>query len=415
MPQERSSSGLDLRLICAAGLTGIAAGLGGVALTALLHLVQHLAFGYTEATFLTGVERASPGRRVLALAVGGVIVGPLWWVVRRYTPTAPRPDTTGRTILPVAAEGSVQIIAVGFGASLGREAAPRELGAAVAGWIAARFRIDAGPRRTIVACGAGAGLASVYNVPLGGALFTLEVLLVSASVRDVVPALLSAAVATAVGAVGISDQPTYQVAPIGLHPSLLVFAVPIGPLAGLGGTAFSRLAAYARAHAPTGWRLPVAVLVVFTGLGAAATVFPQLLGNGKGPAQLALDGSLGLLTVAALLIGKPLATVACLGSGATGGLLTPAFATGALLGVLTGAAWSHLWPGAPISGFALVGAAAFLATTHRAPLFALVLALELTHAGLDIVAPLAIAVAGATLTAALMDRRRPADADPAAG
>jgi len=58
----------------------------------LLHLVQHLAFGYTEETFLTGVQRATAARRVLALAVGGVIVGVGWWALRRWA----RPVSLGR-------------------------------------------------------------------------------------------------------------------------------------------------------------------------------------------------------------------------------------------------------------------------------------------------------------------------------
>ena len=99
---------------------------------------------------------------------------------------------------------------------------------------------------------------------------------------------------------------------------------------------------------------------------------------------------------------KPIATAACLGSGARGGLLTPAVATGALLGALTGNLWVQLWPGAPTAAFAIIGAAAVLATTQRAPLCAIVLIMEFTHPGLDLLMPMLIAVAGAMLTAQLL-------------
>ena len=108
----------------------------------------------------------------------------------------------------MTADAALQIIAVGFGASLGREGAPRQVGAAVGGWLAQRLRLDPGQRRTVLACGACAGLAAVYNVPLGGAVFTLEVLLVSAAARDVVPAILSSAVAAAVAWPVLGNQLT---------------------------------------------------------------------------------------------------------------------------------------------------------------------------------------------------------------
>jgi H+/Cl- antiporter ClcA len=79
-------------VVVAATATGVAAGIGGICLSLLLHLVQHLAFGYTEETFLTGVQRATAARRVLALAVGGVIVGVGWWALRRWA----RPVSLGR-------------------------------------------------------------------------------------------------------------------------------------------------------------------------------------------------------------------------------------------------------------------------------------------------------------------------------
>ena len=419
------AGGADLRLAGVAVLTGLAAGVGGVLLTLVLHLVQHVAFGYTEDTFLAGVQRASPERRVLALTVGGVIVGLGWYALRRWASpvvgveSAMKDPRIRLPVLTAAADGGLQIIAVGAGASLGREGAPRQVGAALAGWLADRFGLDDGRRRVILACGAGAGLACVYDVPLGGALFTCEILLRSAALRDVVPALLSSAVATAVGWPLLSDRPTYVLGPVDLHPGLMAFGLILGPLAGLLGAGFLRLADWGRSIAPTGWRLPVTIVVVFAALGLLAGALPQLLGNGKGPAQLALGGGLGVALAAVLLFAKPVATAACLASGARGGLLTPAVATGAVLGAMGGSAWSAIWPGTGMSAFAMIGAAAVLATTQRAPLCAIVLVLEFTRTGVTLLAPIGLAVAGALLTASLLPtarssrERRPADGGPA--
>ena len=409
-PEHPSGWPARSRLVLAAVLAGLAAGVGGIALTLILHAVQHWAFGYTEATFLTGVERAAPSRRVVAMAIGGLVVGLGWWALRRWCKPVPSvtqalsDSSRGLPIGVLTADALLQIVAVGAGASLGREGAPRQFGAAVAHLVAKRLGLSWPQRRTIVACGAGAGLAAVYNVPLGGALFTLEILLASTALADAIPALLSSGIATAVAWTVLGNRSTYLVSAPVLHSPLLVWAVLVGPLAGLVGVYFVRFTSWSRGFVPSGWRLPVATTTVFAAVGAAAIVFPQLLGNGKGPAQLAFDGTLSFAALALLVVLKPVATGACLASGATGGLLTPALATGAMLGALTGGAWSLLWPGAPIAGYAMIAAAAVLATTQKAPLCAIVLVMEFTNTGLTLAVPMILAVTFALLVARLLNR-----------
>jgi H+/Cl- antiporter ClcA len=103
---------------------------------------------------------------------------------------------------------------------------------------------------------------------------------------------------------------------------------------------------------------------------------------------------------------KVAATIGTIGSGAAGGTLTPSFAIGAGFGAVAGGLWAMLWPGAPPAAFALIGAAAFLAASMRAPLTALVLVLEFTNQGPSLVIPLMIAVAGAVVVEYLLGRRR---------
>ena len=424
-PSQRPSAGNRTRrgafaaMALATVLTGIAAGVAGTALTLLLHLVQHLAFGYTENTFLVGVEQAGPARRVLALTAGGVLVGAGWWLRRRWVANsavsvthALREDRPGLPVPATVADAVLQIVAVGAGASLGREGAPRQAGAALAGWIGDRLAVPAARQRTLVAAGAGAGLAAVYNVPLGGAAFTLEVLLGSLALADAVPALLAAAIATVLAWPVLGNRPTYRIPTAALDGSVLAWALLLGPVAGLAGLGFTAAMTRARLHAPTGRRSLVAVPVVFAALGAAAIRYPELLGNGKGMAGLAFDGALGVGLAAVLLLAKPVATAACLGAGAIGGLLTPALATGAALGVCTGRAWDLLWPGAAPTACAVVGAAALLAVTQRAPVTAVILTCEFVGTA-HLLPAMLLAVAGAAATAALLRRRFAASRVPA--
>ncbi|WP_375484948.1 chloride channel protein [uncultured Jatrophihabitans sp.] len=398
--------------------TGLAAGVLGAALTLLLHALQHLLFGYTEGNFLIGVEHAGPARRVLALAGTGVVVGAAWWLTRQIfsresvsvvgTLRRPRPQ------LPVVAtlvDAVVQIAAVAGGASLGREGAPRQAGALAGGQLAQRLGLDADQQRVLLACGAGAGLAAVYDVPLGGAAFALEVLLATLGLRALVPALVTSGLAALVGQVVLRDGPTYRVPHLDFSGRLLAWAPLLGAVAGVLGVAFTRLMTFAREHAPTGWRVAVAVPVAFAAVGALAVAYPQLPGNGKGPAGLAFDATIGLGLATVLLVLKPLVTAACLGAGAIGGVLTPALATGALLGAVAAQVTERVWPGEPAVAFAVVGAAAVLAVTQRAPVTAVLLTLELVgggyapHGALVLIVPMAVAVAVAAVVGAVLGER----------
>jgi H+/Cl- antiporter ClcA len=396
------------RLVVATVAVGVASGLAGVALTLLLHAVQHVAFGYTENAFLTGVEKAGNVRRVCAVGVGGVIVGAGWWLHRRSTDAsvsvthALAQTDPALPLVPTSSDALLQIVAVGTGASLGREGAPRQVGAALAGLIARRVGLVPEQRRMLLAAGAGAGLAAVYNVPIGGAVFTLEVLLTLHRIRSALPAFAAAGIATVVAWPFLGDNPTYRLPGMSVHAATFVTALVIGPLAAIAGVAFRATMTRARTRAPRWWHAVVAVPITFTALGATAIAYPQLLGNGKNLAELGFTGALTSGLAAALAVLKPVATAACLRSGAIGGLLTPSFATGAALGALLGYT--------PIGGTqvqtvcALLGAAAFLAVAQRAPCTAVVLTLDFTHAPLSFAAPVACAVAAAKVTEHVLRR-----------
>jgi len=389
-------------------LIGVGAGLGGAALMELLRAVQHLAWSYHSGDFLDGVKRTSSGHRVLVLAVGGVLAGAGALLIARIPRRHARPAADevseaiwlrgGRlSILPSLARAVHSIVIVALGASLGREAAPQQTGAALASLLSERARLPEWQRRLLVACGAGAGMAAVYNVPLGGALFALEVLMGTLTLPLVLPALATSLIATAVAWIALPTSPTYAIPTYAIHASQVVWALIVGPLAGLAAVAWIKLIHRAHAMRPTGWlRLP-APIAVFLALGALAIAYPQLLGNGKPVVQLALVGQLSVALLAVLLVLKPLVTAACLGSGAPGGLFTPTLAYGVLLGGLLGEAWTQLWPGAPLGSYAIIGGAAVLGASMQGPLAAVVLLLELTHHAEALMVPILLAVVEATV------------------
>ena len=186
-------------------MTAVGAGLFGIVMTAVLVTVQHLAYGYASGTFTEAVVGVSDARRVLALAVAALVGGVGWYRLRRVTPGrhADADDAvwTGTRLDWPRSPGTSVLseVVIGLGASLGREAAPKLMGAVSGELAAQRGGLSVAQRRLLVACGAGAGLSVVYNVPIAGALFTAEVLLGSPSLLVVLPALGCSGLATLVG------------------------------------------------------------------------------------------------------------------------------------------------------------------------------------------------------------------------
>ena len=399
-----------LRLVIVTILVGVGSGIGGLLVSIALHALEHVAYGYSSGSFLHGVLGASPARRVIALGIAGVVGALGWWALRRWgRPVVTVEASVAGESMPkrvTLVNTALQIVIVGLGASIGREVAPRELGAMVAGWLSERAGLTARERRILVACGAGAGLAAVYDVPLGGAVFAVEILLAELTLATALPALATAAIATLVAQLVVPTGPLYTLPKLTLTPTLLVWSVIAGPVIGFAALGFVSGARWALAHRATGNWILLAMPLIFLAVGFLSIPFPSILGNGRALGQVAFDGTVPLLLIAALLVVKAVATTGTIYSGAAGGTLTPSLALGAALGASLGAAWSLVWPGSPVVAFAFIAAAAFLASSMRAPFTALILVLEFTGQGPALLAPTMVAIAGSVAVTYLFNRGR---------
>jgi H+/Cl- antiporter ClcA len=391
-------------------VTGVATGLFGDALMALLFHVERAAFGYHSGSLLNGVRHASSMRRVVPLLIAGVFGAVAWYVLRRYSKGATEVDDviwrgTGElSFWRSLGTSTISEIVIGLGASIGREAAPKLMGGASGSVIAKWTRLSPEQRRLVVSCGAGAGLAAVYNVPLGGALFTAEVLVGSVSLPVILPALACAAIATQTAHWYLPDRASYTGIPhYQSTASLLVWALLIGPVVGLVAAGYIRVIGWVSHHRASGRALFVAMPVALGILGVLGIAYPELFGNGKGIVGETFVGTGGLTLLLALFLLKPLVTAMCLGAGAAGGLFTPVLATGALFGAFLGLAWTHLWHGTPLGAYAMVGAAAMIGAAMQAPLAALVLVVELTDSGLGLSIPIVAATVIATVVTRYLD------------
>lgn len=397
--------------------TGVLTGIGAVVLTRLLEAMQRWMWHGSGTDLLAAATRATSTRRVLVLLAAGVMTG-IGQVILRRLSSGNGIDTTaaiwfhaGRLpALRTLGSAILSVLVVGMGASLGREGAPKQAGAVFANFFACRARLSDEQRRLLVACAAGAGMAAAYGVPLGGALFALEVMRGMLALRYVLPALLTSVVATGVAWIVLPDAPTYLIPSYSSSPSVVVWALLAGPIAGLFSVAYVRLLTWAERQKPRNWLRIVAPVLALGLLGAFSIWFPQLLGNGKDISQLAFLGAASPGLLAILLILKPAATAMCVRSGVPGGLFTPSLTAGAMLGGVLGWAWSSFAPGTEPGLFCLLGAGAVLAATTQGPISTVVLMMELTGRDRSFILPLILAAGTATIVARTIEPRSIYDA-----
>jgi H+/Cl- antiporter ClcA len=376
----------NAEFMCGVVIVGLLAGFAGLATTWVLRLVEHLTYHYTFGSLLQGVSGSSPARRAVGPMVGGALAGLGWWVLRSKTVVPPlseaivRPERIG--LAPFGTDAALQVLLVGSGASLGREGAPRQFAAAL-GDFGMRWlkRLTASDREILLACAAGAGLGAVYAVPVGGALFTARIVLRTWHPRTLGAALITSSLAVAVSSLLTHNQPILAWPNPHLSYGLVGYALALGPLTLMVGLAFNRLMAAAERGAVTrSWLLIPAIAGAGLLIGICSHWWPELPGNGKSILSAALASGMTLTTAGAVLVLKPFLTAVFLRAGGTGGMLTPALATGAAAGTLfvlalNAAAGTQFH----VAAISLAGAAGVLAITQRTPFWAAIFVWELAR------------------------------------
>ena len=396
----------NFRLFIAVILQGIVSGLSGIFLHYLLEMVEELAFGRSEhhTGFLTdGVSSSQIGLSLIIVGLGSSLV---WYFLQKrskiYSIKAQMKDETSQYKLHFLRQlfhSIWQIIAVGGGAPIGKEAAPREIGTLFAGPIGKICSLSKKDQIFLLACGAGAGLAAVYQVPLTSVFFVFETLGIALSIKRFVLVGLTTYVSTYIAGLVISDQALYQIPAISwslkeiwIIPLLLLFLTPLSWL-------FGRLSKAASSNRIKDKRILLTLPSAFLFLAGLASYFPHLLGNGRMMAQEVLNGSNGT-TVFLLFILKAVLVLITLWAGAYGGTLTPSFALGmagaALLGMILGLDSQPT--------VLLLGSVCFLSVTLRAPISATGLVIGFNGLGIDSLPYLLVTAVLAYEFAKMLDR-----------
>ncbi|QBR46860.1 chloride channel protein [Leuconostoc kimchii] len=382
---------------------GLIVGLSSMLLGLFLDLVERVFLKYEETAKIPAPLGTFPTDRLLSVVVGAIIVAVIWWFLRTQTktPISIKKALNGeqmpfwQTILHVM----TQIFFVGTGGSVGRELAPREAGALFAQkWanLLQKLHIPAlsqSDRQLLMTAAAGAGFAGIYIAPFTGMLFSVEVLLKKLTLRTVAVSLTMSTIAMFVGSLAKGFRPYYLIgdAKFSAISFLLIFI--LAPIAGVVGALFRKLCQWAESHQTTNklifWQLPAMGLIT----GLIALLLPEIMGNGRSLAQLAMSSSSQKM-VSILLFGgllKTFVTVLTIRAGAAGGTLTPAIAIGAVIGAIVGLFLMPWLPAVSIWQCAVIGAGALLAASQQAPFMAMLMLIEICH--LDSSALLSMGVA----------------------
>ena len=394
-------------LIAAVAIVGVAIGAAAGLLTLMLYGVEHLALGYVENSQESGPFNVPAIRCLISVTVGATVAAVIWWLLRTRSTKVPSvKKAVNGDIMPIwqtVVHVLLQIFIVGTGMSIGREVAPRELGAMFGQRFARWVRLDAKDTRMLVAITA-AGLAGVYNAPLAGTFFAVEILLADVTLETVTLAFACSALASWVASLVKGTHAFYLIGKAdGLFtPDYMAFALVAGLVLGAAGALFRRGSQWAEKSKPSGagilWMLPLAGLLT----GVVAIWVPQVMGNGRATAQLSFLSKADLAVVPILLVSflaKVIVTLLTIRSGASGGVLQPGIALGASGGAVLGVLWMQVFHTNSIGMYALLGACALLAASQQAPLMAICLVMELADAPINLFVPIGFAVAVSAFTA----------------
>ena len=311
------------------------------------------------------------------------------------------------------AKGVASAVCIGTGMSLGRVGPMVVISSTVGSEIGQRTGKNVDETRTIVGCGAASAITTAFNAPLGGVLFAIELILAELRTKSFIPIVVAAVIATTVGRSLTGDVAAFDSIPsykLG-SPVEYPFYIILGLITGFAASIFIKLLSLVEVNIEKLDIIPVPMRTCLGGLfvGIIALSFPHILGNGfdvtsdlisldsengeliKGDSfdKIDIESSISglIIFIISIMALKIIATSVSIGSGGSGGIFTPSLFIGAAIGAGMGLVLYDMdiigHPGA----FALVGMAAFVASTTRATLTAIVLLFEMT-ASYEIILPL---------------------------
>lgn len=378
----------DLVIVAVAVTIGIAAGLGNIIFRSLIEFIQKLSFGIDSEIMLYNLQEASILRIILIPAFGGLLVGIITRVFKSNVHSVGdviKAISLHRVLSPVTAvlKTITSAITLGTGGSAGREGPVIMIGASLGSAIGQLFKFSQSRMSNAMACGAAGGIAATFNAPMGGAMFSAEVLLGKYGINTFSPLIISAVTATVVSRAYFGDEITIKAPDYTLNS---LFELPLYALMGVFIAILSVIFIrfffftsdfFKKINIPDWLKPAIGGLL----MGILAVFCRNIMGIGYGTIIEILNNQLTWYILILFVFLKMLATSLTLGSGGSGGHLVPSMFMGAAAGGFFGGIFHMIIPsvaGSP-EAYALVGMGAMLAAVIRAPVTSILILFEVTQ------------------------------------
>jgi chloride channel protein, CIC family len=390
-------------------------GVGGVAafvVVRLVGLISNLALLHHIGFALPDLRHYHPGPELIAVGVGGALVVSLLALWSPVIKGHGIPESLEAIVLResrirprvLLAKPLSAAVAMGTGGPFGAEGPIIVTGGCIGSLLGQWVRVSAAERRILLATGAAAGMAGVFDTPVAAVIIAFELLLFERSLRALLPLVLATGFAAEIHTLLLSSRPLFAVT------SPLSYSAPELPLFCLVGVASGALAIVLNrglfAFEEGFRRLPVPEfvhpLIGAVGFTAIGLAVPGSLSVGYWAITDAVNGKFLLGAAAALFVGKLFSWWIALASNTSGGTLAPIFLVGATMGEMLGIGFAHLFPSlhANPAAFALVAMGASFGAAARAPLTGAVFAIEVTGA-FNLLIPMLLALGLAEVVAEL--------------
>lgn len=404
----------NLTIVFVASLIGVLAGFGAYVLKKAIKLIYNLFWGNTE-SFLHIKDKFSFIYIILVPALGGLVVG----IIMKYFGKEVKGHGMASVIESIFFKGgfirkrvgALKIITaaftIGTGGSVGKEDPVIQIGSSIGSFVGQIFKMSEKKMRTLVACGAAAGLASAFNAPLAGAMFAVEIILGDFGISGFMPIIVASVMGVVTshyleGNFSEFILPHYQFH----NPIELINYFFLGIFAGILGVLFIKTL-----NSTEKWwqdlKTPEFLKPAMGGLlvGIMGFLVPNIFGQGFDTIGLSLNDKIGIGLLAAIIILKIIATSVTVGSGGVGGVFVPSMYIGAMAGLLTGKLSHFLFPHIVVypGVYAIAGMGAGIAAATHAPITAILLIFELTK-DYNVILPLMFAsIISSTISSSIFD------------
>lgn len=401
-------------MVLAAVVIGVLGGFGAILFRLSIRFFQRLFFGSWDYSleYVMGVPWYV---KLIVPVVGGLIVGPIVYYFAREARGHGVPEVMeavalrGGAIRPrvMLAKISASAVSIACGGSVGREGPIVQIGSALGSTLGQMLKVTGSRLRTMVACGAAAGIAATFNAPVAGALFAAEIILGNFGISQFSPIVISSVSATVISRHFLGNFPAFEIPVYELVSvyEMIPYGV-LGILAALVSLAFINIL-YKTEDLFEKIKIPGFLKPAIGGLiiGMIGIFFPQIFGVGYDTITMALEGKMVWYFLLFMVALKIIATSVTLGSGLSGGIFAPALFLGATLGGFVGSIVQMIMPAhsAGPGAYALVGMGAVVAGVTHAPITAILIIFELTSE-YRIILPLMVACILTTLITSRLKR-----------